>query len=156
MGSLITQELAIRRPDLLGACVVMRSAAKPTGWVRDYAAFLCPSSALSDAETLRNIMAHLHSDDWTEGNEQFLVPQWQACNDYDVTQSLPRCEVSLHVIGFEQDVQAPPVWGREVARLAPNADLSLTKTPATARAGAHKHVEINRAIESALNVPVID
>lgn len=173
MGSLITQKLAIKRPDLIRTCVVMGTLARATGWVFDYmdaeiswrkagnslggmmgaihyAAFSYPASALTDPKVLANIMTYLHDDDWTAGNEESLVPQWQACNDYDVTHELPNCRTPLHVIGFEQDVQAPPAWGREVAELTPDSTFHLVADAGHYSCWGHKHDEINTLIESIL------
>jgi pimeloyl-ACP methyl ester carboxylesterase len=56
---------------------------------------------------------------------EFLVAQWQACIDFDVTDRLPDCKVPIHIIGFSQDLQAPPRFGREAAQLAGNGHFHL-------------------------------
>lgn len=183
MGSLITQTLAISRPDLVRSCVVMGTIARSTGWVHDYmsaeiawrktggslsgmmsathyAAFSYPVSALSDPGALQNAMRYLHSDHWTEGNEESLVPQWQACDEYDVTGDLPGCHVPMHVIAFDQDLQMPPAWGREVADLAGNATFTMIADAGHYSCWGHRHDEINRTIDAILSaesgVPVAD
>lgn len=174
MGSLITQKLAIKRPDLVKLCVVMGTIARATGWVHDYmaaeidwrkagkslsgelgavhyAAFSYPASALSDSNVLANAMKYLNDDAWTEGNEESLIPQWEACNAYDITAELPLCHVPMHVIGFEQDIQAPPAWGREVADLAANSTFTMIPDSGHYSCWGHKDEEVNRAIEAIIS-----
>jgi len=112
-----------------------------------YAAFSYPASALGDPAVLANILAYLHSEEWTEGNEESLVPQWEACNAYDVTGELPGCPARINVIAFEQDVQTPPVFGQEVARLAPNSTFRMIPDSGHYSCWGHRQDEINRAID---------
>ncbi|MCM3658166.1 alpha/beta hydrolase [Agromyces mediolanus] len=169
MGSIIAQELAVRRPDLVKAAVVMGTIARATGWVFTYMdaeiqwrkagnrlsgamgaahglAQLYPASALSDDEFCAEQMAYMTTPEYESDLEDSLIAQWQACNDYDGRQSLATCRVPLHVIGFEQDVQAPPRWGREVAELAPTGDFTLVPDAGHASCVGHKHHEINQLI----------
>ncbi|MGW4028766.1 alpha/beta fold hydrolase [Streptomyces sp. NPDC004838] len=169
MGSIITQELAVRRPDLVRAAVLMGTIAKATGWVYSYMdaeiqwrragnrlsgamgaahslAQLYPASALSDDRFCEEMLAYSSSPEYESDLEGSLISQWQACNDYDGRESLRTCTVPLHVVGFEQDVQAPPKWGEEVARLAPNSDFTLVAGAGHASCIGHKHEEINALI----------
>ena len=58
-------------------------------------------------------------------NERSLELQWDACDTFDCLDRLPTCTVPLHVVGFGQDVQAPPHYGQEVAELAPTGVFHL-------------------------------
>ncbi len=170
MGSLIAQELAVRRPDLVRAAVLMGTLAKATGWVYAYMdaeiqwrkagnrlsgalgashslAALYPASALSDDEFCAEMFAYMTTEEYENDLEGSLVSQWQACNDYDGREGLRNCSVPLHVIGFDQDVQAPPRWGREVAELAPKGDFTLVEDAGHASCVGHKHHEINGLIQ---------
>ena len=60
-----------------------------------------------------------------ERSGPFLAAQWQACVDFDVSGALPSCKVPIHVIGFSQDMQAPPSLGRAAAALAPDGHFHL-------------------------------
>lgn len=170
MGSLITQKLAIRQPELLRSAIVMGTLARAYDWPYDfmkaeiewrragrslsgmmgathYAAFSYPASALGDPAVLANIYRYLDSEEWTEGNEESLVPQWEACNAYDVTAELPTCAARIDVIAFEQDVQTPPVFGQEVARLAGDSSFRMIPDSGHYSCWGHRHDEINQAID---------
>ena len=56
------------------------------------------------------------------GEEASLIAQWLPCVTFDQTEQLPNCHVPMHVIAFEQDVQAVPQDNQEVAELAGNAE----------------------------------
>ncbi len=169
MGAIIVQELAVSRPDLVRAVVPMGTIAKATGWVYSYmdaeiewrragnrlsgrmsAAHslvqLYPASALSDDAFCEEQFEYMTTEAFQSDLEDSLIAQWQACNDYDGREGLRGCRVPVHVIGFEQDVQAPPRWGREVAELAPKGDFSLVQDAGHASCVGHKHDEINALI----------
>jgi pimeloyl-ACP methyl ester carboxylesterase len=88
----------------------------------------------------------LNDQEFEVENERSLIPQWQACNDYDVRAELPDCRTPIHVIAFEQDVQAPPAWGKEVAELAANSTYQVVPDAGHASCLGHKHEEINARI----------
>lgn len=169
MGSIIAQELAVRRPDLVRSAVLMGTIARASGWVYSYMdaeiqwrraghrlsgsmgaahslAMLYPASALSDDAFCEEQFAYMSTPEYESDLEDSLISQWQACNDYDGRESLARCTVPLHVIGFDQDVQAPPRWGREVAEIAPNADFRLVADAGHASCIGHRDEEINALI----------
>ena len=86
-----------------------------------YAAMLHPADELGDEETWEVLKA---SYSQFEGdNEKSLIGQWDACDTFDVVDRLPGCSVPLHVVGFAEDVQAPPQYGQRVAE--PCADGAL-------------------------------
>ncbi len=143
MGALICQQLAIDFPESVRLVVAMGTAPRADGWILDYMsaeiafrkaghtltgmmgvchylAQIYPSSALGDP-----VMYGKLRDLWTgfieRGDiESSLIGQWDACCTFDQVEGLPMCPVPIHVIGFGQDVQAPPSYGRRVAELARN------------------------------------
>ena len=84
---------------------------------------------------------------FNEQNERSLIPQWQACIDFDVRDRLPECSVPLHVISFDEDVQAPPQLGEEVARLAPTAQHHLFEGMGHGSVWGHTHEQANPLIK---------
>jgi thioesterase CepJ len=150
MGALVTQQLALDRPDLVRLAIPMGTAAKSTGWIHDYmraeidyrkqggslqglmavchyAAMLNPADELGDPDTwgvLKRQYAGF-GDAEDNQNERSLIAQWDACDTFDCVDRLPDCSVLLHVVGFGQDVQSPPNYGRVVAELAPTGVFHL-------------------------------
>ena len=131
MGSLIAQQVAIDRPDLIRSAVVMGTGANSAGWCWDYlqaeiefrraggrldgmmgathyAAMLYPARVLGDpvlwGEIREEFLAWMASGE----NETSLIPQWEMCLRFDQTAQLPTCPVPIHVIAGAEDVQAPP------------------------------------------------
>lgn len=150
MGALIAVEVALAYPELVSLAVPMGGLAKSTGWVHDYmraeieyrqqggalsglmaichyAAALNPADELGDEESWERLKEMYAGFGATDGNqnEQSLVLQWDACDTFDVTNRLPSCAVPMHVFAFEQDVQAPPSYGRVLAELTPTGVLHL-------------------------------
>lgn len=170
LGSSIVQECAIRRPDLVRCAVVMGTGARSPGWTWDYqeaeiefrraggrldgmmavahyAPMLYPARVLGDPELWPRIRAQLLAWYETEDNEASLIPQWEASLRVDQRETLPACEVPIHVIAFTEDVQAPPQDGKEVADLAPNAEYHLFEGMGHASIYGHTHEVLNPFIE---------
>ena len=145
MGSLIAQELCLDRPDLVRCAVVMGSGASSTGWAWDYqkaemdfrtaggsldgmmgavhyAAMLYPARVLGDPDLWPNIRDDLLEWMGTGENEASLLAQWEPCLTFDQTERLPGCTVPLHVIGFQEDIEAPPQDTQLVADITPTAE----------------------------------
>ena len=61
----------------------------------------------------------------TDTAEDPLIAQWERCVRFDQTEQLPDCHVPMHVIAFDQDVQAVPQDGEEVAEFVPGAEFHL-------------------------------
>jgi pimeloyl-ACP methyl ester carboxylesterase len=146
MGALTATQLALDRPDLVRLAIPMGTLGKSTGWVHDYmraeidyrkqggsltglmgvchyAAMLHPADELGDEQTwevLKASYANFEGD-----NERSLIGQWDACDTFDVLDRLAGCSVPLHVVGFAEDVQAPPQYGERVAELAPTGVFHL-------------------------------
>jgi thioesterase CepJ len=144
-GGAIVQQVALDHPDLLSCVVTMGTGARSVGWgwyyqkaeidwrkagnrldgpmaVAHNAAMMFPAKVLGDRELWPKLQADLESWLSTDDNERSLIPQWEACLLYDQMETLPECNVPMHVIAFSEDVQAPPQDGREVAELAPAAE----------------------------------
>jgi pimeloyl-ACP methyl ester carboxylesterase len=149
MGGFIVTQLALDRPDLL-RCVVASgtAAAGGRGWLGDYmrsevdlrrgggrlegmfalthyAAELYPARVLGDPERWNEIKEWMLEIGFIDGNERSLIPQWQACIDFDVVERLPECRVPFHIFAYAEDVQAPPQYGKQVADLIPGAKYHL-------------------------------
>ena len=171
MGGFIVLQLLLDRPDLCRAGVAMGVApCGHEGWLGDYmraevelrrqggrlegmfsvihyASQLYPARALGDPASWAAIRRFL-GEDFNEQNERSLIPQWQACIDFDVRDRLPACVVPLHVIGFDQDVQAPPQLAEEVARLTPTAEFHLLEGMGHASIWGHTHEQANPFVKS--------
>jgi pimeloyl-ACP methyl ester carboxylesterase len=170
MGGLIVTELALDRPDLLRCVIASGTAATGSrGWIGDYmraevdlrrrggrlegmfaithyAAELYPARVLGDDESWNEIKEWLLEIDFLEGNEQSLIPQWQACIDFDVLERLPACKVPFHVFAYAEDVQAPPQYGKEVADLVPGAQYHFFEGMGHGSLRGHGHGPFNAKV----------
>lgn len=168
MGSLVTLQMALDYPDLVRLAIPMGAAQKPTGFCRDwmtaevefrknggrlpldfavhhYGAFMYPSEVLGDDELWSNLRPFVERSYGDRAGE-FLVAQWQACIDFDVTDRLPACKVPIHIIGFSQDLQAPPRFGKEAAQLAGNGHFHLLEGLGHLSLAGHRPEVVNECI----------
>lgn len=168
MGSLITLQVAIEYPELVRLAIPMGTAAKATGFCRDwmvaevsfrraggklptdfavahYTAFSYPSAVLGDDELWAKIRDRV-SANYGNRDGEMLAAQWQACIDFDVVERLPNCKVPIQVIGFGEDCQAPPALGRRVAELAPHAQFHLLPGLGHLSGELHKPEVVNAKI----------
>lgn len=173
MGSLIAQEVAFTRPDLVRMAIVMGTCVRKTGFIREweqaeidfrraggrlspgfalahYAFLLYPASALGD-DRLWARLRELVADDFAERDGEMLAAQWEACLEYDSTERLPHCQVPLHVIGFSEDVQTPPRRARQVAELAARGTFHLMEGLGHGSAFGHRPDLVNDRIRGILN-----
>jgi thioesterase CepJ len=171
MGSLIAQELAMDRPDLVRCAIVMGSGANSAGWAWDYqraemdfrvagrrldgmmgvvhyAAMLYPARVLGDPELWPTIRDDLL--EWMDSgeNESSLLAQWEPCLTFDQTERLPHCTVPLHVFGFMEDIEAPPQDTKLVADLAPTAEYHALEGMGHGSIFGHAHGVLNPLIRS--------
>src|SRR5687767_2175134 len=139
MGSLIAQQLAYDRPQLVTRAIVMGTCVRKTGFIREweeaeialrragielprdfatthYAMQYFPAEVLGDDELWSRIKPSLESD-FGARDGAMLAAQWQACLDYDSSDLLPEIRVPVHAVAYSQDVQTPPARV-EVAELA--------------------------------------
>ena len=141
MGALITQQVAINHPHLVRLAIAMGTAARVTGFTRDwmeaeiraraegslampadfaachYAAFAYPANALQDEDLWERVKA-AYTPRFAGRNPEMLIAQWQPCLDYDVIEALATCPVPIHAIAFSEDIQTPPGLVRKVADAA--------------------------------------
>jgi pimeloyl-ACP methyl ester carboxylesterase len=171
MGAFIVLELGLTRPDLLRCAVASGGAATGgRGWVGEYmraevdlrrrggrldgmmalthyAAQLYPAAVLGDAGAWARIRDWHRQVGFVDNNERSLIPQWQACIDFDVRARLPGwTDVPLHVLVYDQDVQAPPQYGEEVAALVPGAELHLFPGLGHGSLRGHAHEAVNERL----------
>jgi pimeloyl-ACP methyl ester carboxylesterase len=176
MGSLITQELCLSYPELVRCGIAMgTSGSNEAGlfgieWMRSevafrrnggslpedfaithYGVFMYPSEVLGDPELwakVRPVVANAYGRRDGVG----LAAQWEGCSDFSSEDRLPGCTVPLHVIGFSQDVQAPPGLGRRVAELAPQGQFHLLEGLGHCSAFGHKPEVVNECIDEILAI----
>ena len=170
LGSAIAQQVMIDHPDVVRVAILMGTGAWSTGWgwdyqeaeidfrkaggrldgmmgVTHYAAMLYPARALGDRDLWPKLKALMQ--EWMDSgsNEESLVPQWDASLRFDQREGLKHVRVPTHVLAFEEDVEAPPQDGEEVANLVPGAKLHLLPGMGHGSWYGHKHDEINAVIE---------
>lgn len=173
MGSLIAQEVSLTHPELVDRAILMGTCARKTGFIRyweeaeiafrrgrdqwskelavaHYALLMYPAEVLGDDEAWARIQP-LVEQDYGDRDDLALAAQWQACLDYDSVARLPLCEVPLHVISFEQDVQTPPQRNRQVADLAPEGHFHLLTGLGHGSAYGHAPEVVNEKIEMILH-----
>ena len=144
-GGGIVQQVALDYPELLACVITMGTGAKSVGWTWDYqmaeiewrragnrldgmmavihyAAMYYPAKVLGDRVLWPKLRDELLAYYETDTAEDSLIAQWEPCVLFDQTERLPQCVVPMHVIAFEQDVQAVPQDGQEVAALVPGAE----------------------------------
>jgi pimeloyl-ACP methyl ester carboxylesterase len=144
-GAGIVQQVALDYPHLLRCAIAMGTGARSVGWTKDYqmaeiewrraggrldgmmavahyAAMYYPARVLGDRELWPKLRDELLAYYETDTAEDSLIAQWEPCVLYDQTERLPECRVPLHVIAFDQDVQAPPQDAEEVVALCPTAE----------------------------------
>ena len=169
-GGGIVQQVAIDRPDLLRCVIPIGTGARSVGWTWDYqmaeiefrkaggrldgmmavthyAAQCYPARVLGDRELWPKIRERYLAYYSTEQNEDSLVAQWEPCVRFDQTAQLPDCRVPMHVIAFDQDVEAVPQDGEEVAALCPTAELHLFEGMGHSSMFGHKEDVLNPFIK---------
>ena len=165
-GAGIVQQVALDYPDLLTCAIAIGTGARSLGWTWDYqmaeiefrkaggrldgmmavthyAAMYYPARVLGDRESWPKLRDELLAYYETEANEASLIAQWEPCVRFDQTDRLPACRVPLHVIAFDQDVQAVPQDGEEVAELCPTAEYHLFEGMGHCSIYGHTHDILN-------------
>ena len=140
LGSLVTQEVAIRYPELVRCAVAIGTAGRISGYLREwmeaevafrraggtlpapmavahYGVLMYPPEVLGD-DALWAKVRPLVAASYGERDGEMLAAQWQACIDFDSLDRLPGLKVPLHVVAGTHDVQTPPAHGRRVAEAA--------------------------------------
>lgn len=169
-GGGIVQQVALDYPELLRCVITMGTGARSVGWTWDYqmaeiefrraggrldgmmavahyAAMYYPARVLGDRELWPKLRDELLAYYETDTAEDSLIAQWEPCVLYDQTDTLPGCKVPMHVIAFDQEVQAVPQDGEEVAKLVPGADFHLFEGMGHCSIYGHTHEILNPFIE---------
>lgn len=172
LGALITQEMCLSYPNLVRLGIPMGTIARKSGFTLDweaaeiamaakgqslpadfsvthYAALSYPAEVLGDDalwEACRPFVANAYE----ERDPRMLAAQWQACLDYDSFDRLPHCQVPMHVIAFEQDLQTPPARGKAVAEAAGNGHFHLLKGMGHFSIFGHRPAEVTDCIRNIL------
>ena len=173
LGGAIVQQVAIDYPELVRCAIPMGTGAWSTEWGWDYqmaevefhraggrlegmmalthyAAMAYPARVLGDRELwpkLREELLPLFMKSHATPEEDTVISQWEPCALYDQREQLKQCRVPMHVIAFEEDVQAPPQDGKEVAELAPNGEYHLFAGMGHCSIYGHTHDELNPFIK---------
>ena len=173
MGSLIAQQVALDRPDLVRCAVLMGTYARATGYVREweqaevdfrrdggrlsvpfatahYGVFMYPAEVLGDDDLWERVRP-LVERDYGSRDDEGLAAQWDACVQFDSLDRLPGCAVPLHVIAFEQDVQTPPARGKVVADTAPDGHFHLLAGLGHCSAFGHRPDVVNACIREIIH-----
>lgn len=176
MGSLIAQQLAYERPELVRAALVMGTCVRKTGFIREweeaeialrragqelppafatahYAMQYYPAEVLGDDELWARIRPFVETD-FGARDGLMLAAQWQACLDYDSTELLPQVQAPIHAIAFSEDVQTPPQRVREVAELAANGHFHLLQGLGHGSAFGHRPDDVNACLRAILDAEV--
>jgi 3-oxoadipate enol-lactonase len=165
-GAAIVQQVALDRPELLRCAIVMGTGARSVAWgwdyqkaeidfrraggslegmmaVTHYAATMYPARVLGDRELWPKLREELVA--WIDSgeNETSLIAQWEACLLYDQRERLPACTVPMHVLAFNEDVQAPPQDAEELVELTPTAELHLFEGMGHCSIYGHTHDVLN-------------
>ena len=169
-GAGVVQQVALDYPELLACGIAMGTGARSTGWTWDYqmaeiewrraggrldgmmavthyAAMYYPARVLGDRELWPKLRDELLEYYLTDTAEDSLIAQWEPCVLFDQTTRLPDCHVPLHVIAFDQDVQAVPQDGEEVAALCPTAEYHLFEGMGHCSIYGHTHDVLNPFIK---------
>jgi pimeloyl-ACP methyl ester carboxylesterase len=173
MGSLIAQQLACERPELVRAALVMGTCARKTGFIREweeaeialrasgvtlppafatahYAMQYYPAEVLGDDELWARVKPFMEGS-FAEREGAMLAAQWQACLDFDSSDLLPAIQVPIHAVAFSQDVQTPPRRVREVADLAADGTFHLLEGLGHGSAFGHRPDAVNACVREILD-----
>lgn len=170
LGGAIVQQVAIDFPHLVRCAIPMGTGAWSVEWgwdyqmaevefrraggrvegmkaLTDYAATAYPARVLGDRVLWPKLREELRAYFMTTSHEDTVISQWEPCALYDQRDRLPSCHVPLHVLAFNEDVQAPPQDGQEVAELAANGELHLFEGMGHCSIYGHTHELLNPFIK---------
>jgi pimeloyl-ACP methyl ester carboxylesterase len=173
-GGGIVQQVALDDPELLRCVITMGTGARSVGWTWDYqtaeidwrragghldgmmavthyAAMYYPARVLGDRDLWPKLRDELLAYYETDAAEDSLIVQWEPCVTFNQTNRLPSCTVPMHVIAFDQDVQAVPQDGEELARLVPNAEFHLFEGMGHCSIYGHTHDVLNPFIRGLID-----
>jgi len=170
LGALITQEVCLSYPELVRLGIPMGTIARKTGFAYEweeseikmaeegislpsnfsvvhYAVLSYPAEVLGDDELWQKCRPYVASA-YSDRDVSMLAAQWDACLKYDSLERLPDCQVPLHVISFEQDLQTPPSRGQVVADAAANGHFHLLEGLGHFSIFGHRPEQVNALIRS--------
>ena len=143
-GSVVAQELALRRPDLVRSLMLVGAWARPDEYLRSMAASwrwmaaAAPSpQALLEAFFLWLYTPAAHADGTVEQavtralafphpqTPAGFVGQLDAFTDHDMLDRLPGIAAPTLVLAGELDIATPPRLGQLVAQQIPNAEFEV-------------------------------
>ena len=105
-----------------------------------------PAEVLGDDRLWAEVRPYVASA-YGDRDPKMLAAQWQACLEYDSLDRLSDCQVPMHVLSFEQDLQTPPSRGRAVAEAAGDGHFHLLKGMGHFSVFGHKPEAVTRCIE---------
>lgn len=172
LGALITQEMCLSYPHLVRLGIPMGTIARKSGFTLEweaaeiamaakglslppdfsiihYAALSYPAEVLGDDAMWQKCRPFV-ANAYEERDPRMLAAQWQACLDYDSFDRLPDCQVPMHVISFEQDLQTPPARGKAVAEAAGNGHFHMLKGMGHFSIFGHRPAEVTDCIREIL------
>lgn len=176
LGAAIVQQVLLANHKLVSQAFLLGSGAFSTGWGRfyqeaeieyrenhrelegdmaiaHYAAMLYPAAALGDRKLWPFLKSLLR--EWIDSgdSETTVIPQWRVSLEFDQREQFHKLVVdntdfktSVHVLSFEQDVEAPPQDGQELASLIPNATFNIIQGAGHCSWYGHLHETINTRI----------
>ncbi|MGI9406772.1 MAG: alpha/beta fold hydrolase [Hyphomicrobiaceae bacterium] len=173
LGALITQEVALSHHELLRVAIPMGTIARKTGFALEwekaeidmaakgitmpadfsvihYAVLSYPAEVLGDDDLWQTCRPNVASA-YGDRDPSLLAAQWQACMEYDSLDRLPGCQVPMHVISFDQDLQTPPSRGWVVAEAAANGHFHLLEGMGHFSVFGHKPEAVTRCIDDILS-----
>lgn len=152
-GSAVAQQFALRHPERLAALVLWSTWARTDGYLRAVFTGLRYPFAMGDIETAVTVLGTVFSPELLDSPEfavlvEQLVPamprtapqiratveQWDGALAHDTSRELGRVGAPVLVVAGEQDVLAPPRYGRSVADLLPRARFELFTGPGSSHA----------------------
>jgi pimeloyl-ACP methyl ester carboxylesterase len=151
LGALITQELALTRPELVRTAIPMGTIAKKTGFAFEWEAAEIDMASKGIRMPADFSVIHYATTAYGDRDPAMLAAQWQACLEYDSLDRLPDCQVPMHVISFGEDLQCPPSRGRAVAEAAGNGHFHLLPGLGHFSIFGHKPDEVNACIRKILD-----
>jgi len=166
-GSLVAQQLALDRPDLVSRAVLLATFGRASGYLAEllrgelagYAGAAEPAARfglIHDAimgyppevlgdnaawARVRPVLAELAA-----AEPAVVAAQRRAALAFDSLERLAGCRVPLHVVAFGHDLQAPPARGRLVAEAAPDASFVVLEELAHLSLFRHRAAEASDCI----------
>lgn len=171
LGAAIIQQILLTKPQIVQRAILMGSGAWNTGWgdfyqraelqltntdlpvdfqIAHQASMLYPAQALGDRLLWPRLQRLLR--EWVESGQasNTVQTQWSASVSYDQRSSFQQQNAPfacpVHVISFEQDMEAPVQDGEELARLMQATSFHIVPKAGHASWYGHLHDKINQLL----------